>query len=110
MVAYEFTKSAFLRSKSSRTSKEVGELSNVEAAFCGAVAGSFSAFVTTPLDKMKTMLMTGRCTGGYLDCFKTVIQEEGVGALMQGVAPRVALIGPSVAIFFVVYEKVKQTL
>jgi solute carrier family 25 S-adenosylmethionine transporter 26 len=39
------------------------ELSAVDAAVCGAIAGIFSAAATTPLDRIKTLLMTD--TGTY---------------------------------------------
>jgi len=111
LTAFEMTKKAALASKEKRnTGTEKAELSNVEAALCGVFAGSFSAALTTPLDKMKTMLMTGQCSGSYVDCVNQVIRDEGVGGLMSGLAPRVGYIAPSVGVFFVVKEAMEQYL
>ena len=71
---------------------------------------SFSALATTPLDKVKTCMMTSQYTGTFLSVTSQILREEGSRAFMQGAVPRVALIGPSVAIFFVVYERTKRAV
>ena len=115
LVSYEVVKKALLKRKEERSgiaNKSVGgvakeeALSTKEAAICGAIAGSFSAAITCPLDKIKTMLMTGKYQGSVIGCLKHVVKTEGFGGLGSGMVPRVGLIGPSVAIFFIVYEKV----
>jgi hypothetical protein len=83
-----------------------------EAAFCGAVAGSFSAAITAPLDRIKTLLMTNSAAygGTVLSCATKIWKEEGIRGLTTGVVPRVIYIAPSVAIFFVAYEMTQQRL
>ena len=41
---------------------------------------------------------------------KDIFQKEGIYGLFSGVVPRVVYIGPSCAVFFVVYEGVKSLL
>ncbi len=114
LTSYELTKNFYLRIKKRQNngSGDVNNLSSVEAATCGAVAGSFSAAITAPLDRIKTLLMTDSAAygGSVVTCLSKIWNEEGVPGLCQGMAPRVIYIAPSVAIFFVVYEQVQQRL
>ncbi len=127
LVAYEFTKKLYINlrdsvqataTKAKEAAKELKQqgkggggsgtsLEAWEGALVGAVAGSFSAAVTTPLDVLKTRMMTGRVpagASGVLSAARLIVAEEGVGALFKGLSPRVGLIGPSCAVFFMVYE------
>jgi solute carrier family 25 (mitochondrial S-adenosylmethionine transporter), member 26 len=92
--------------------KKTLELSRVESAVCGAVAGTFSAAITAPLDRIKTLLMTDSAAygGTVLSCTTKILKNEGLPGLFTGVVPRVVYIAPSVVIFFVVYEEVQQRL
>jgi solute carrier family 25 S-adenosylmethionine transporter 26 len=120
MLSYELCKAAVLFRRSQRSKLPLPEaglasapalaLTSGEAALCGAAAGSFAAAITCPLDKVKTLLMTGKYTGSYAGCVRHIVDTQGVKGLWGGLLPRVALIGPSVAIFFLVYEKVEQQL
>lgn len=88
-------------------------ITGVEGMLLGAVAGSFTAAVTTPLDVVKTRMMTaeaGVLTGGVPGVVRQVLREEGVRGLARGLGPRVIYIGPSCAIFFAVFEGVKGHL
>ncbi|GJQ15706.1 hypothetical protein GpartN1_g7497.t1 [Galdieria partita] len=92
------------------------DLSNFENLVIGLIAGSVTAAITTPLDVLKTRLMTqpvAVSTGAYRgawDCARQLVQHEGFRAFWKGVGPRVFYIGPSGAIFFVVYEGMKRIL
>jgi solute carrier family 25 S-adenosylmethionine transporter 26 len=88
------------------------ELSALEAVACGALAGSIAAAITSPLDRIKTILMTdGAAYGGtVISCATKILQEEGLRGLTTGMGPRVLYIAPSVAIFFVAYEACQQKL
>jgi solute carrier family 25 S-adenosylmethionine transporter 26 len=87
------------------------ELTSVEAALCGAVAGSVSAAITCPLDRIKTLLMTDSAYGGTVAaCAAKIFQEEGLAGFATGLIPRVVYIAPSVAVFFIAYEQVQQRL
>lgn len=112
LTSYEVTKSFYLRlkQKNQKVGEDVNSLSPVEAATCGAIAGSFSAAITAPLDRIKTLLMTDSAAygGSVASCLSKIWKEEGVAGLCQGMVPRVTYIAPSVVIFFTVYEKVQQ--
>eukprot|EP00613_Pedinella_sp_CCMP2098_P054792 CAMPEP_0171896538 /NCGR_PEP_ID=MMETSP0992-20121227/47626_1 /TAXON_ID=483369 /ORGANISM="non described non described, Strain CCMP2098" /LENGTH=363 /DNA_ID=CAMNT_0012524547 /DNA_START=12 /DNA_END=1100 /DNA_ORIENTATION=+ len=99
LVTYELVKSAYLKLTKPPSSGASGAL-------VGAIAGSFSAAVTTPLDVLKTRMMTGQAFGAtsVLGATSLIVSKEGAAALFRGIVPRVALIGPSCAIFFMVYE------
>jgi solute carrier family 25 S-adenosylmethionine transporter 26 len=132
LTTFEITKLFYLRSKqrqqrqragsssSSRggklSSSEAAEssLSALEAAACGAIAGSFSAAITNPLDRIKTLMMTDVTNvygGSVITCAEKMVANDGlIGGLFTGVIPRVIYIAPSVCIFFVTYELVQQKL
>lgn len=123
LTTYELTKNLYLRlkkkargkqssSSSSQQQQLLLQLTPVEAAVCGAVSGSFSAAVTAPLDRFKTLLMTdSQAYGGTVArCAAKIWREEGIRGMVTGVVPRVIYIAPSVVIFFVAYEMTQQRL
>lgn len=132
LCSYEVTKTLYLRIKKQRLDDKTAskqdkrkhrgsatvaaakavELSPVDAAVCGAIAGTFSAAITTPLDRIKTLLMTDSAAygGSVASCAAKIWREEGVAGFCAGLVPRVTYIAPSVVIFFIVYEQVQQRL
>lgn len=118
LTTYEVTKSVYLKYKAGRAYKKndpVSEslaLTPMEAALCGAVAGSFSAAITCPLDRIKTLLMTDSASygGTVAACAAKIFQEEGLVGFATGLVPRVVYIAPSVAVFFIAYEQIQQRL
>lgn len=113
LTTFEVTKSLYLKAKKGRTGDDSAALSAVEAAVCGAAAGSFSAAITNPLDRIKTLMMTDTTNaygGSVVACASKILKDEGIGGLFAGVAPRVGYIAPSVCIFFVTYEFVQQKM
>jgi len=114
LTSYEVTKNFYLRIKKRRgsLSDEKLELSPIEAALCGAVAGTFSSAITCPLDRIKTLLMTDSAAygGSVASCVSKIWMDEGLSGFCQGMLPRVAYIAPSVAIFFIAYEQVQQRM
>jgi len=120
LTTYEVTKNCYLRFKKFRQASkqkkgapvEDLQLSAVEAAICGAVSGTFSAGITSPLDRIKTLLMTDSASygGSVASCAAKIWQEEGLKGFTTGLVPRVVYIAPSVVIFFIAYEQVQQRL
>ena len=111
LTSYEVTKKIYLKQKKKRlaSNKEV-ELSPIDSAVCGAIAGTFSAAITCPLDRFKTLLMTDSATygGNVIACAAKVWKDEGIKGFTAGLVPRVSYIAPSVVIFFIAYEQVQQ--
>jgi solute carrier family 25 S-adenosylmethionine transporter 26 len=115
LTTFEVTKSLYLNAKKRRSGGGGGDesLSAVEAAICGAAAGSFSAAITNPLDRIKTLMMTDVSNaygGSVVACASKIVKDEGIRGLFAGVVPRVGYIAPSVCIFFVTYEFAQQKM
>lgn len=78
----------------------------------GGVAGGFAAFVTTPMDVIKTMLQTRgsakeldlRNVNGFMKGFKLIRQKAGWAGFFKGSIPRVVTAMPSTAICWSAYE------
>eukprot|EP00475_Leptophrys_vorax_P012275 TRINITY_DN18699_c0_g1_i2.p1 TRINITY_DN18699_c0_g1~~TRINITY_DN18699_c0_g1_i2.p1 ORF type:complete len:373 (-),score=31.20 TRINITY_DN18699_c0_g1_i2:238-1356(-) len=89
------------------------DLKGPEMAVVGAVSGAITGAVTTPLDVIKTRLMTQGTTGQYkgiIDCVRKTAATEGTMALFNGIGPRVMWIGIGGSIFFGVLEKTKELM
>jgi solute carrier family 25 S-adenosylmethionine transporter 26 len=106
-VAYEQMKVAY------RAVVQGRDLNPAETSGIGAAAGVATAVLTTPLDVIKTRLMTQGATrqyAGVLDCARKLVAEEGAGALFKGVGPRMTWIGIGGGIFFPCLEAAKGLL
>lgn len=75
-----------------------------------AGAGGITAYVTTPLDTIKTKQMVDAYDSGFLDCFLTTIHQHGVGAVFAGAMARIVWILPFTALYLPVYELLKRRL
>ena len=67
--------------------------------------------MTTPLDVLKTRLMTQGSSGRYsslLDATLTIARTEGMGAFMRGWQPRLIWISLGGFVFFPVLEASKK--
>ncbi|TVT97624.1 hypothetical protein EJB05_57115 [Eragrostis curvula] len=87
------------------------DLKDAENAIIGAFAGAITGALTTPLDVMKTRLMIqgpGNQYRGFIDCAQTILRDEGAGAFLKGIEPRVLWIGIGGSIFFGVLEKTNR--
>lgn len=77
----------------------------------GAAAGGFTGIVTTPLDVLKTRLMTQGASGRYKNVFDAAVQiarSEGMGAFMSGWQPRLIWISIGGFVFFPALEAAKS--
>lgn len=116
-VAYEQLKSAYERTLRLRPAGPGGgprrETANAaEVSAIGAAAGALTGVVTTPLDVLKTRLMTQGTVGGkysgVVDCARQIARDEGAGALFRGWEPRVLWIGLGGCVFFSALEAAKR--
>ena len=100
-VTYEQAKIAYSRFIVKR------DVNPAEASFLGALAGSFTGVVTTPLDVVKTRLMTQGLKAQYagvFDCMGKIARSEGIGALFKGGAARATWLSLGGSIFFTSLE------
>lgn len=78
-------------------------------------AGLVSAVLATPADVVRTRMMNQATTAkGVLyssskECFKKTLTNEGVVALYRGFLPLWARLAPWSFIFWISYEKLRQT-
>ena len=102
---YEWLKNEWAKRKGDKLAPWQGSL-------CGSVAGGIAAGLTTPLDVVKTRLMT-QSPGQYSSiwsCLTAIVREEGTGALFAGAVPRMTSIAFGGAIFFGAYEIAKAVI
>lgn len=102
LVGYEVARSAW-REKAGR------EISGKEGIALGAGVGALVGGLTTPLDVVKSRVMSqrvgaGRAYRGWFSCLRRTVKAEGSSALLRGFAPRVVYMAASVAMFSVAYE------
>uniref|UniRef100_A0A0G4F9G4 Mitochondrial carrier protein n=1 Tax=Chromera velia CCMP2878 TaxID=1169474 RepID=A0A0G4F9G4_9ALVE len=128
-LVYDNVKRQWQQAKRQRGEKD--KLSTLEGAIGGAAASCVAQIVSTPLDVIRTRLMTsekkrkGRLTAeegqgeeeeeeeqreyeGILDCGRKIVEREGAGMLFAGISPRIARAVVSGAIQFSTYELVKN--
>jgi solute carrier family 25 uncoupling protein 27 len=81
------------------------------------VSGLVSALVSTPLDVVKTRLMTQPATpgaprlySGTLDCFVKTARAEGLGGMYKGFTPTYTRLAPWQLVFFVAFEQANRAL
>lgn len=99
----------FLKVTAKKTTKR--DLYSWESSLCGSIAGGFTAAITTPLDVIKTRIMTSpENYSNMVDCFAKIIAKEGPQALFAGVVPRVVMISIGGAIFFGALETARNTI
>lgn len=82
-------------------------------AACGAAAGGFSTFITTPLDVVKTRLMSGRDAAKYDSvgaAVRHIFKEEGREAFFRGTSSRLLHKVPANGLFFICYEFFRNLL
>ncbi|KAJ0507101.1 putative mitochondrial carrier domain superfamily [Helianthus annuus] len=85
--SFEYLKAAVL------IKSEQPNLEPFQSVCCGALAGAISASLTTPLDVVKTRLMTqihsDKIAFGVSETVKHILKEEGLVGFTRGMGPRV---------------------
>ncbi|CAM6037080.1 unnamed protein product [Sphagnum compactum] len=99
----------------SKASQPVGlekhQFSSLDELFMGGTAGGLSAFLTTPLDVLKTRLQVQGSAArykGWIDALQTVWREEGTKGLFRGALPRVLWFVPASAVSFMAVEWLRK--
>ncbi|MQL69102.1 hypothetical protein Taro_001395 [Colocasia esculenta] len=81
--------------------------SSFEGLFLGGLAGGFSAYLTTPLDVIKTRLQVQGSTvryNGWSDAIGRIWMTEGLKGLFRGSVPRIIWYIPASALTFMAVE------
>mmetsp|Transcript_7600 Transcript_7600/g.23044 ORF Transcript_7600/g.23044 Transcript_7600/m.23044 type:complete len:356 (-) Transcript_7600:1220-2287(-) len=85
---------------------------NDENLVLASVAGSLAAVIMTPVDVVKTRLMTQKAGeqvySGIVSTFNRILQEEGAAALFKGLVPRILFLAPLAGITLSVYEAIAK--
>jgi len=83
----------------------------------GAAAGATAAAVTYPTDVIRRRMQLQGFKGfdlprytGTWDCITTIARTEGVGGLYKGMIPCFLKVVPSMAIAFMIYERMRKLL
>ena len=98
---------------SSQHSAVVQRRRTAQDAICGSIAGAVSITLTTPLDVVKTRLMSGGNQYGYFtvtDAVTRMLREEGWGALTLGMSSRLLHKIPANGLFYLCYEVFRTLL
>ena len=90
-------------------SEKMGD-KKVKDVVCGSMAGGFGAFVTTPMDLIKTRMMKGDEYSNIFNAITRISKEEGLTAFMTGMTPRLMQKIPANGLFFLCYESFKSLL
>jgi len=109
MPAFEVAKRLYLRrARRSEGDAPARLLKPLESLIVGGAAGTFAAALTTPMDVVKTRLMTAAAREPLGAVVASLWREEGAKGFFRGVGARVAYVGPSCSLFFVAYESTKR--
>eukprot|EP00180_Rhodochaete_pulchella_P001655 Plantae.Rhodophyta-Rhodochaete_pulchella.ctg24974.p1 GENE.Plantae.Rhodophyta-Rhodochaete_pulchella.ctg24974~~Plantae.Rhodophyta-Rhodochaete_pulchella.ctg24974.p1 ORF type:complete len:357 (+),score=39.89 Plantae.Rhodophyta-Rhodochaete_pulchella.ctg24974:58-1071(+) len=96
------------------TSLNSREPSNRENLGLAGLAGALAAVIMTPVDVVKTRLMTQRAGvaqyTGIAATLKKILAEEGPRTLIKGVVPRILFLAPLAGITFSVYEAMVKVM
>jgi solute carrier family 25 S-adenosylmethionine transporter 26 len=84
--------------------------SALDEVVAAAATGGIVAFLTTPLDTVKTKLMVDSLDANFWDCLLLTIQNHGYESLFAGTLARVAWIMPFTAIYLPTYDILKRML
>jgi len=80
------------------------DITALESALFGSVAGAVAAGITTPLDVLKTRLMLAREKVSASEMLRQILRDSGPRALFAGIGPRMLWISAGGAIFLGSYQ------
>eukprot|EP00908_Phaeocystis_cordata_P021370 Transcript_3721.p4 GENE.Transcript_3721~~Transcript_3721.p4 ORF type:complete len:182 (-),score=86.44 Transcript_3721:196-741(-) len=116
-LPFEGLKFGFLEFFKQRLPKGVdGRTLPLYSLVAGAVAGTLAHVLTHPLDTVRRRMQISGAAGSSLvyknmvDCVRTTVATEGVGALFLGIAPTVVRAAPNLGVQFLLYELLKRGL
>lgn len=92
------------------TFRERNEANQWDELVAAAISGGITAFLTAPLDNIKTKLMVDAGYNGFFDCLGKTVNKGGFSALFNGSAARVAWLLPFTAIYLPCYELIKRKM
>lgn len=105
------------KSKQTDSKDNSKKTSKITDAICGSIAGGLGSFFTTPMDVVKTRMMTDMKGGGNViqyasvsDCIQRIFKEEGFKSFFIGTGPRLMHKVPANGLFFLCYEWFRQML
>ena len=109
---YELLKMTSLRlvASSRQQSVEHVELPGWVYSVNGAMAGCTSGFLTTPLDVIKTKMMTFQNQAGVVQQCREIVKAEGVKGMFKGASVRCMYLTIGGSAFFGIYEKSKRVI
>lgn len=108
--SYGLTWTLFEQIKRVRTRMFKRPAKDIENSIMGCIASATTVCIMIPMDTVKTRLVTQMnypdlvAYKGINDCFRRVLQEEGIGAFYRGLTPRLLSVVPMIGIQFGVYE------
>jgi len=77
----------------------------------GVASGALAALFTHPLDVIKTRTMTGDgVSASILAQLRGIVDEEGLGVLAKGLAPRLLYLGPLASLILATNELVARKI
>ena len=80
------------------------DITALESAIFGSIAGAVAAGITTPLDVLKTRLMLAREKVSAAEMLRQILRDSGPRALFAGIGPRTLWISAGGAIFLGSYQ------
>ena len=93
-----------------RSADIIGPSKKIRDALCGSLAGGLGSFVTTPMDVIKTRMMTGSQYNSVGEAFYRILREEGFLTFFVGMGPRLMHKIPANGLFFLCYEAFRTFL
>ncbi|KAL3140606.1 hypothetical protein ABBQ32_005176 [Trebouxia sp. C0010 RCD-2024] len=104
--SYDMYRKALLR-----LSGNQNKPNRAERFVAGALAGVTATVTCFPLDVMRTRVMGpgGHVYGGVISTFSNLLQKEGLSSMYVGLLPAVISMAPAGAVFYGVYDLLKES-